>query len=130
MRHLKSYYGNTRDSKWDLDYRHGIDGENEVAKLLNIQTVEVKNDRRWKETGNVYIETECYYQVDDCWLPSGLTTSQATHWAFVLDETVVILPSSKLKKIVEKFGRRSACNIPPNFSEGYLISVVDLMAVI
>lgn len=119
-----------RDSSWDLDYRHGLDGENEVARLLSIETIEVKNDRRWKETGNVYIETFCYYQNEDAWLPSGLSTSKASHWAFVLDETVVILPIDKLRKIVAKFGRSSACNIPPNFSEGFLISVVDLMAVI
>lgn len=119
-----------KNSSWDLDYRHGLEGEGKVANLLSIETIEVKNDRRWKETGNVYIETECYYQIEDTWLPSGLTTSEASHWAFVLDEVVIIIPTERLRKIVDKFGRKSACNIPPNFSEGYLISVVDLMAVI
>lgn len=119
-----------KNSSWDLDYRHGIEGEGKVANLLNIETVEVKNDRRWKETGNVYIETVCYYQNDKSWLPSGLSTSQATHWAFVLDEVVVILPTSRLRNIVEKFGRKTGCSIPPNYSEGYLVSVTDLLAVI
>ena len=64
-----------KNSSWDLDYRHGIEGEGKVAHLLSIETVEIKNDRRWKETGNVYIETECYYQIEDTWLPSGLTIS-------------------------------------------------------
>lgn len=119
-----------KESSWDLDYRHGLDGENEVARLLSIDTVEVKNDRRWKETGNVYIETDCYYQNSQAWEPSGLAVSKASHWAFVLDDMVVILPLDKLKKIVERFGRPTTCNIPPNFSRGFLISVVELMAVI
>lgn len=119
-----------RNSNWDIDLRHGKDGENMVANLLSIETVEVKNDRRWSETGNVYIETDCYYQNSMAWEPSGITTSKASHWAFVLDDVAVILPLERLKKIVERFGRPITCNIPPNFSRGFLISVVELMAVI
>jgi hypothetical protein len=119
-----------KNSDWDLDFRHGVDGENMVANLLSIETVEVKNDRRWSETGNVYIETDCYYVNSQAWEPSGINVSKATHWAFVLDEVVVILPLERLKKIVERFGRPITCNIPPNYSRGFLISVVELMAVI
>lgn len=119
-----------KNSNWDLDYRHGLDGENMVANLLAIETVEVKNDRRWSETGNVYIETDCYYVNSQAWEPSGISISKASHWAFVLDEVVVILPLERLKKIVERFGRPSTCNISPNYSRGFLISVVELMAVI
>jgi hypothetical protein len=119
-----------KNSDWDLDFRHGVDGENAVANLLSIETVEVKNDRRWSETGNVYIETDCYYVKSQAWEPSGISISKATHWAFVLDEVVVILPLERLKKIVERFGRPITCNIPPNYSRGFLVSVVELMAVI
>ena len=119
-----------KNSDWDLDYRHGVDGEKTVAHLLSIETVEVKNDRRWSETGNVYIETDCYYVNSQAWEPSGISVSKATHWCFLLDETAVILPLERLKKIVDRFGRPSTCNIPPNFSRGFLISVVELMAVL
>ena len=51
-----------KDSNWDLDLRAGLSGESKVADLLSLDTVEVKTDRRWWETGNVYIETECWYQ--------------------------------------------------------------------
>jgi hypothetical protein len=119
-----------KNSDWDLDFRHGVDGENAVANLLSIETVEVKNDRRWSETGNVYIETDCYYVKSQAWEPSGISISKATHWAFVLDEVVVILPLERLKKIVERFGRPITCNIPPNYSRGFLVRVVELMAVI
>lgn len=119
-----------KDSNWDLDYRDGLVGESKVADLLSIDTIEVKTDRRWQETGNVYIETDCYYINSQAWEPSGISISKATHWAFVLDEVVVILPLNRLKKIVERFGRPTTCNIAPNYSRGFLISVVELMAVI
>mgnify|MGYP003340763729 FL=1 len=119
-----------KNSDWDLDYRHVVDGEKTVAHLLSIETVEVKNDRRWSETGNVYIETDCYYVNSQAWEPSGISVSKASHWAFVLDDVVVILPLERLQKIMNKFGRPITCNIPPNFSRGFLISVVELMAVI
>jgi len=51
----------TSKSDWDIDLRYGQDGEEYVRRLLTMETVEVKRDRRWKETGNIYIETSCYY---------------------------------------------------------------------
>ena len=34
---------------------------------------------------------------------------------------------SKLKKTVEQLGREISCEIPPNKSKGYLITVEDLL---
>lgn len=51
-----------KNSDWDLDFRFGQAGEVLVNSLLTapIETVEVKTDRRWKETGNLYIEVYCW----------------------------------------------------------------------
>jgi len=47
-------------SNWDIDLRYGQIGEKYVENLLtNVETVEVKRDKRWIETGNIYIETQC-----------------------------------------------------------------------
>ena len=116
-----------KDSNWDLDYRAGLEGESRVADLLHIDTVEVKTDKRWVETGNLYIETECYYQNEDVWKPSGIRVSQATHWGFVLEDSVLIVPLHRLKEIVWESGRPITCNIPPNPSRGYLITPGALM---
>lgn len=116
-----------KDSNWDLDYRAGLEGESRVADLLHIDTVEVKTDKRWVETGNLYIETECYYQNEDAWKPSGIRVSQATHWGFVLEDSVLIVPLHRLKEIVWESGRPITCNIPPNPSRGYLITPGALM---
>ena len=114
-------------SNWVLDYRAGLEGESKVADLLHIDTVEVKTDKRWVETGNLYIETECYYQNEDAWKPSGIRVSKATHWGFVLEDSVLIVPLHRLKEIVWESGRPITCNIPPNPSRGYLITPGALM---
>lgn len=110
-----------KNSDWDLDLRDGLAGESKVADLLSSDTIEVKTDRRWHETGNIYIETRCYYVATNEWKDSGLSITKATHWAFVLEDSVLIVPTDKLKKIVKRFGWKSDCKIPPNFSYGYLI---------
>ena len=111
-----------KNSDWDLDLRAGELGESKVADLLSLDTVEVKTDRRWYETGNIYIETECYYKNSQAWQPSGLTISKATHWAYVLEDSVLIVPLFRMKEAVHELGRPITCNIPPNPSRGYLIT--------
>jgi hypothetical protein len=116
-----------KDSNWDIDLRAGEAGESKIADLLSLDTVEVKTDRRWKDTGNLYIETECYYKNSQAWEPSGLQVSKATHWAFVLEDSVLIVPLYRLMEAVYELGRSITCNIPPNPSRGYLITPGQLL---
>jgi len=116
-----------KDSNWDLDLRDGQAGESMVADLLSLDTVEVKTDRRWWETGNVYIETECWYQSSQSWQPSGIRVTKATHWALVLEDTVLIVPTARLRESVWTSGRPITCKIPPNPSRGYLITPAALL---
>lgn len=120
--------GDVRKSDWDLDLRFGQQGEVYVNDLLTspIETVEVKRDRRWIETGNLYIETECWSDVLQSWYHSGISTSKASHWAFVLEESVVVIPTSRLKEVVKKSGRKKEMNRPDYSTKGYLITVEDL----
>ena len=116
-----------KDSNWDLDYRDGILGEKKIADLLSMDTIEVKTDRRWKYTGNLYIETECYYQKTDTWEKSGISVSKATHWAFVLEDSVLIVPTYRLREAIHDNPRPITCNIPPNPSRGTLITAGTLI---
>jgi hypothetical protein len=116
-----------KDSNWDLDLRAGLTGESRVADLLSLDTVEVKTDRRWRDTSNIYIETECYYVTDNAWKPSGIRVSKATHWAFVLEDTVLIVPLYRLVEAVYELGRSITCDIKPNPSRGYLITPAVLL---
>jgi hypothetical protein len=116
-----------KTSDFDLDLKFGVEGENTVANLLSIDTVEVKRDARWKETGNLYIETECWYNNAQAWKPSGLSVSRATHYAFVLEGMVVIIPTEDLHDIVKASGRPIECKIEPNPSKGYLIKLSHIV---
>jgi hypothetical protein len=111
-----------KNSDFDLDYRNGVQGENLVNTLLTGgKTVEVKTDFKWVNTGNLYIETECWYVSANSWQPSGLSVTKAEYWAFVLAESVLIVPTKLLRLAVEIEGHPISCQIPPNQSRGYLI---------
>lgn len=118
-----------KQSGWDLDYATGLVGENLVNELLtNGKRVEVKRDMRWAETGNVYIECQCWYNETNTWEDSGMFVSRAEYWAFVLNETVLMIPFDRLVKAVNETGKKIRCNIEPNPSRGFLVKVVDLIA--
>jgi hypothetical protein len=52
----------TNKSSFDLDFSFGREGEELVEQLLTKgKRVEVKRDRKWQDTGNVYIETACFF---------------------------------------------------------------------
>jgi len=117
-----------KNSSFDLDFSYGKGGENLVEQLLTYgRTVEVKRDRKWWSTNNVYIEVECWYLSSQSWEPSGLSVTKADYWAFVLEKGVVMIPTDHLHYAVKNFGRQITCEIPPNRSKGFLITVEDLL---
>jgi len=118
-------------SDWDLDLRFGQEGEVIVNSLLTapIETVEVKRDRRWKETGNLYIETECWSDVLGCWYASGISTTKASHWSFILEDSVLTVPTERVSKAVAFYGVRRVMNRPEYSTKGFTITVADLLKV-
>ena len=118
-------------SDWDLDLRFGQQGEVMVNSLLTapIETVEVKRDRRWKETGNLYVETECWSDVLDCWYASGFSTTKASHWSFILEDSVLTVPTQRVRLAIAKHGVRREMNRPEYSTKGFTITVVDLLKV-
>lgn len=67
-------------------------GRADFDLLLQCQ-VEVKRDRKAKETGNVAIETHHRSQ------PSGILTSTAGWWAIVLDDEALLVKRETLLKL-------------------------------
>lgn len=115
-------------SDFDLDLATGQEGEQLVEQLLTGgKTIEVKTDLKWKDTGNLYIETTCWSHNNEEWYASGLSTTKASYWAFVLQGGILLVPTETLKSVVTVRGRAINCNIQPNPSKGYLIRVEDIM---
>ena len=116
-------------SNWDLDLRFGQEGEVMVNSLLTapIETVEVKRDRRWKETGKLYIETECWSDVLACWYASGISTTKASHWSFILENSVLTVLTDNIRKAITIYGVRREMNRPEYSTKGFTITVADLL---
>ena len=118
-------------SDFDLDLSVGHGGEALVNELLTGgKTIEVKTDLKWKNTGNLYIETVCWSHNNSEWYPSGLSTTKADVWAFVLEGTVLLVPTQVLKQTVTLWGHPITCNIEPNPSKGYLIKPDKILQVV
>jgi hypothetical protein len=117
-------------SDFDLDFTYGHEGEQLVRDLLTGGlTVEVKRDRRWVETGNIYIDTAFYSRSTHNWVESGIMKTKADRWAFVLEKLVIIATIEDVKKAIDIYGRPISNEREPNPSKGFLITVEDLMAV-
>ena len=117
-------------SDWDIDFSNGKYGEHLVEGLLKdilTGTIEVKRDMKWVQTGNIYIETDCYYNTSGQWEKSGLSTTKASHWAFVLENMIIIIPTEDLRIIVEAEGHPISTDIEPNPTKGFLIKVEHIV---
>ena len=93
-------------AQFKYDLKFGQDGEGLVKNLISSTdclTVEVKRDRVVSETRNIAIEVS-YKQA-----PSGLMTTEAEWWAFLLsgdnynDEIVILIKTERLKEIVSEY---------------------------
>ena len=107
-------YNSRFNRTWDESKRIGNDGENRVAGLfrslgLAVQNhegfyphdltisgrIEVKNDTKAVATGNAAIEIS--YRGN----PSGITSSNATGWAIIVNDYVYLTPTARLRTMVE-----------------------------
>ena len=107
------------DFKYDL--KVGQVKEKELAEILNNKKIEVK-----KCTDAIY---NVFVEYESRGAPSGISTTQADYWAFVLEyETVVIIPSNRLKqkcRTAFKEGR-TASGGDSDTSKGVLLPVTEL----
>ena len=84
---------------FDIDLRFGNDGESVVLSLLNGgQKIEVKTDRLAHLTGNIAVEFR--YKG----YPSGISTTEADYWAFVLFNhlRIIFIKINELKAIARE----------------------------
>ena len=113
---------------FNSDFRHDLEvgqlSEKFLADLLENRTIEVKRDFLASKTGNVFVEYESRGK------PSGIATSTADYWAFVLDdERIIMIPRGLLKVMArEAFEAESlATGGDSNTSRGVLVRVRELV---
>lgn len=82
---------------FDLDLAIGLQGEALVTSLFSTGIkVEVKRDLKASETGNLAIEV--MYRGK----PSGISTTKADYWAFVLNNSVIFVPTKIVMELAEE----------------------------
>jgi hypothetical protein len=82
------------EPRFDIDLAYGSAGEAEVLSVIEALErgrVEVKRDSVWARTGNIYVEWICRHGPNGNWFASGLQTTEADVWAFVLGDTRAVL---------------------------------------
>lgn len=122
--------------RFDIDFRVGRQGEEYVRAIVSgfdNGTTEVKTDARALKTGNVYVEHACLWR-DGQWHHSGIITTEATYWAFVLGEVgaqvVVAAPVASVRALHDRAlaaGRLAECSRGANPTKGVLVSLGALV---
>ena len=83
------------------------------------KTIEVKSDRRTKETGNLFIEYESRGK------PSGISTTKADVWFYYIEPTdfkqLIMIRTDVLKKLIKDNKFQKVKGGDNNTSWGYLI---------
>lgn len=112
------------NSDFRYDLKVGQLEEKWLAELLQSKTLEVKRDFKASQTGRVFVEFFCRGK------PSGVATTEADHWAFIMDGgIVIILPTERLKELVEeaKEKGKTVSGGDSNVSQGALINLERLV---
>jgi len=112
------------NSDFRYDLKVGQVSEKRLGELLTDKTIEVKRDFRASQTGRVFVEFFCRGK------PSGISTTEADFWAFMIsDESVVILPTKRLKKLVREARKKGnvVSGGDSNLSQGALVEIERLM---
>lgn len=120
------------EPRFDIDLRRGERGEvlfESFIEGFGSSTYEVKTDDRALQTGNVYLEHACRGR-DGIWRDSGIVTTEATWWVFVIGETVVAAPVARVRLVhlwALKRKRFAECPTGENPTKGVTVPMSVLL---
>lgn len=111
------------NSDFRYDLKFGQVAEQALAEIFEGKKVEVKRDRKASTTGNLYVEFESRGK------PSGIETTEADYYCFVVEETFILLDTNNLRNLVASLKgtpseKRGGDN---NTSRGVIISLAELI---
>jgi hypothetical protein len=116
---------------FDICLLEGQVEEHAVAHILCKATFEVKNDKRARETGNVFVEFRQGSTIKGEGRPSGICITEAAWYVFkVQDDALIFIETERLKQICrEQLGKRdSVMGGDFNKFEGVLVPLTALIA--
>jgi len=123
------------EPRFDIDMERGAQGEMFVAGILDAlrnggTRIEVKRDDKSQFTGNVYVEYECMKR--GWYVPSGIATTEALIWVFVLeqDQLAVCIATERLKVLARaaiRAGRVGEERDGSHPTRGALVRITDLL---
>lgn len=112
---------------YNSDFRYDLEvgqlAEQELSKILHHKKIEVKKDMKATQTGNVFIEYESRNK------PSGIATSEAEYYAIIIEGSIILKESSKLKALARQYigTKRDVLGGDNNTSKGILLPIQDLL---
>ena len=113
-----------KQKNFDIDMEYGRRGENTLLDILETKRIEVKTDRMAHITGNIAVEYRYRGR------PSGIATTEADYWAFLLYDmtTIIMIPTDKLKNIARDKFKNDQVTLggDENASEMILIPIQEL----
>ena len=112
------------NSDFRYDLKLGQLGEKHLGKILDNEKIEVKTDYQASDTGNLFIE---YFSRGK---ESGIITTRATWYAFILsNEKIILISTKKLKQLCRPYlnTRRDIKGGDNNTSQGILLPIKDLI---
>ena len=110
--------------EWDL--KVGQIAEQHLAAILEDAKIEVKRDMMAQRTGKVFVEYECRFN------PSGIATSTADFWAFILNgQRIILIATGDLKRLARQAVKDGmiAKGGDDKASLGALVKLKDLVVV-
>lgn len=106
---------NGYEPRFDINLPFGQEGELIVLQKLRSITdgglrIEVKRDRRFQDTGRLYVETEQNAFNRGVWKPSGINTTAAEAWVFLCNNDcgLFLIDTPWLKRAVEEAGKHKS----------------------
>jgi hypothetical protein len=125
--------------EWPDTIKDGERGEAlfEYLLSLGIDAIEIKNDQQGQDTGNIFVETQCFKGDREYistggksgdppkWRLSGINETKAELWVFIFHEdppNALILPTEYIREMVKDKREIDAPGTKPK-AKGKLISI-------
>jgi len=125
----------TYKPEFDIDIKRGKQGEMFVQDIVDAMSkgghrIEIKRDDMSQVTGNIYVEYRCKRR--GAWAPSGISTTEAQVWVFVLDlgNLAVCISTERLRGLVKEAhsrGRKAEEKDGSHPTKGVLVRLTDLV---